>query len=320
MKLLFDKNGNGSEELKGFIGWLYKANKFSNIQMDLLLAQEELSGLIGSAMINRALNYYHGENFEEDSLDAQLVEHIQLPVALLAYKSYSENTDVSHEDSGRKVKIDNENEKLPWEWMLDRDNAAILRKAYKNVDRLISFLEENIEEIEEWKNSEIRKEMNSLFISRTKEFDQIYSIEGSFSFFLRMLPFMKEIERKEIKPVLGDQYQELKEKKITGNLSGEEKELLEYVQNPIPFLSMSKAVKRLSLQIIPESITRNVSLKKDLSSIDFVNQIAAELEASGREELSALSNYLDSLNSPGQDEGVNVAMPQNSSSNKFFTS
>lgn len=329
--MLFNKSGKGNEELKKLIGWLYKSNKFENIAMDIELAQEEVAKMIGDEVLQLALNHYHSLFFEnsdneENLFKDKLVKHIQLPVALLAYKSYSENADVSHEDTGRKVKVDADNEKLPWEWMLDRDNAAILRKAYKTLDRLISFLENNADAIEEWKNSDVRALQNSLFISSTSVFDDIFPIDKSLRFFLKILPFMKEVERKQIRPILGaEQFSSLKERKAADNLSDADNELLEYVNNAIPFLTMSIATKRLNLQVIPEGVVqsfvteRQTSQAKAVPALELVTQISKSLQSDGEAELRSLSNYLEELNKD-PDVVIEITVePINNPENKHFT-
>lgn len=332
MTILFNKKSNGSDELKGLVGWLYKSIEFDNIRMDIELAQEEIAKMIGSDVLNRALIHYSGTGYEVETptpaliFNDSLVHHIQLPVALLAYKSYSENADVSHEDSGRKVKINAEAEKMPWEWMLDRDNAAILRKAYKTLDRLISFLENNTEAIEEWENSDVRTLQNSLFISGTAKFDAIFPIDNSLRFFLKILPFAKEVERKQILPVLGkEQFIALKARKSKDNLSEADLELMEYIQNAIPFLTMSIACKRLNLQIIPEGVVqsfvseRQTAQAKSVPVLELVTQLANSLQKDGEAELRTLSNYLVELNTDS-DEVIEVTvLPINDSKNKHFT-
>jgi hypothetical protein len=332
MTILFNKSGKGNEELKKLIGWLYKSNKFENIAMDIELAQEEIAKLIGDDVLSRAIVHYTGTSYEADNptqlmtFNDTLVHYIQLPVALLAYKSYSENADVSHEDTGRKVKINAESEKLPWEWMLDRDNAAILRKAYKTLDRLISFLENNANSIEEWKNSDVRGLMNSLFISRASEFDDIFPIDKSLRFFLKILPFMKEVERKQIRPVIGAElFTQLKERKAAGSLTDADRELLEYVNNAIPFLTMSIATKRLNLQVIPEGVVqsfvteRQTSQAKAVPALELVTQLSRSLQSDGEDELRNLANHLEEVNAD-PDEVIEVRVePINDSENKHFT-
>lgn len=137
--------------------------------------------MLGEEIYDRVLKAYN--DGEQQEFDVELIRRFQLPIALNAYLSWSRNQDVSHEEDGRKVKIDKESESLPWQWMLDRDDAGIRDKAGKAVDRLIAFLDKNVESIVEWKESAQRKDMRSLFVSNAAEFDNVIPIDRSRYFF-----------------------------------------------------------------------------------------------------------------------------------------
>jgi len=138
--MLFNKNSLGTAELKVRIGFLYASNEFDNIKTDIEIAEEEIIELIGQAVYDRANAHYISASYEKTTpstaelLNDNLVHHIQLPVALFAYIEFSANRDVSHEDTGRKIKIDSLTEKIPWDWLLERDDASVLRKAHKTTD------------------------------------------------------------------------------------------------------------------------------------------------------------------------------------------
>lgn len=213
--MLFDKSGTGIDELKELTGFLYSYNNFENIRTDLELAQEDMAALIGDELMGVADEHYNSEDFgaEDFELLTELVKKIQLPVAYFAIYSFSQNADISHEDSGRKVKIDADREKMPWEWMLDKDEKAILKKAHKTTDRLISFLEKNIseEDLAAWAESDARAAIKGQFIDSAEVFNSIYPIDNSRRFFLVISPFIREAERKYIKPALTeDVFNELK--------------------------------------------------------------------------------------------------------------
>ena len=53
---------------------------------------------------------------EED----KILVAVQRAVAFLAISRYARLTGLSHGDTGRKIKTD-DNEKIPFEWMIDRD-------------------------------------------------------------------------------------------------------------------------------------------------------------------------------------------------------
>jgi hypothetical protein len=68
-----------------------------------------------------------------------------------------------HTNNGRKMRQD-EGEKLPFQWMLDNDNAALEKRYYRALDDLIKFLDRSKNETELtttlytiWTNSEAFK-------------------------------------------------------------------------------------------------------------------------------------------------------------------
>lgn len=306
--MLFNKNSAGTAELKARIGFLYASNNFDNIKTDIEIAEEEIIELIGQAVYNRANAHYISSSYEKatpsaaELLNDNLVHHIQLPVALFAYKEFSANRDVSHEDGGRKVKISSENEKIPFEWMLDRDEASVLRKAHKTTDRLIAFLEKNEASFTEWKDSASQVLARSLFINTAKDFDQRFPIDKSRMFFLKILPFMQEVENTTIKAVLNTVlFDAIKEEIKDGTLTGDNPDILELIKPAVAYLTMAKAVKRLSLQVIPEGVIQNymserlTTQAKQVPMLQLMNDVAKDFQLDGEIMLSALEQYLVKL-------------------------
>ena len=330
--MLFNKDNKGNEELKSLIGWIYKSNNFANIETDIKLAEEEIIKLIGKDVYDRADNYYNGSGSgsgsgSSDTLNDQLVEHIQLPVALIAYESFMRNADVSHEDTGRKVKIDAENEKLPWEWMLVRDEEAILEKANKMIDRLIAFLEENEDDIPEWKDSTQQATAREMFLQNAEQFDEYFPINKSRAFYLRILPFMKQVENTRIKPALTSSlFNELKTAIKDNNVSSDQEDLLILIRTAIAPLVMAKAVKLLSLEVLPNGVIQNwvsdrATMKaKGIAPNEMILMVANALTDDGEKALLHLQEYLRKKDAEelGEDYEPQSAMPDNDSSQKFF--
>jgi hypothetical protein len=270
--MLFNKNNNGNNELRKLTGSYYLDNNFDKITTDILLATEDLIKIIGAPVYEKAEAEYQGE------APSALVEYVQLPIAIKATLEMYRKNDVSHQDDGRKIKIDSEHEKLPWEWQLKRDDAIHLDNYYKAVDRLIAFLDR--EEPAEWTGSENKKLSGSLFIRNAEMFDRYFPIEQSGRMYMILLPFIREAERLYIKPALGSDYNRL----LTNiELSEKEKELLEYVYPSIPLFAMSIAIRRLPLGIIPAGIVRNY-----ISNSETMNAA----QPATIEEIRALSSWL----------------------------
>ena len=253
--MLFNKNQNGADELKELLGFLYASNNFANIKTDIMLAEEDMTELIGAPVMARAQNHYFSINYGtggDHQLNDDLVSHIRLPVAYYAYAAFAAHTDVSHGEDGRKVTIDKENQSIAWDWMIDRDDEATINKAHKTTDRLIAFLEKNAETITEWKESGERKAANGLFISTAKIFNDIFPIDNSRRFFMKIIPFIREAERKHILPVLGKtKYDEIKAELEAGTQTNA---LLPLIRVPLAYYSLSLAVQRLSVNLLPNGI------------------------------------------------------------------
>jgi len=268
--MLFNKNDNGADELKDLLGFLFASNSFANIKTDIMLALEDMAELIGEPVLALAHNHYWSDSYGADDQDAEpdpdpdqepqptlrqlndLVKHIQLPVAYYAYAAFAAHTDVSHGEDGRKVTIDIENQKMAWEWMIDRDDEAIINKAHKTTDRLIAFLEKNADDFPAWKNSGERKAANGLLLSSAKIFNEIFPIDNSRRFFLKIIPFVREAERKHILPVLGkEKYDEIKAALEAGT---DTPDLLPLIRVPLAYYTLSLAVQRLSVNMLPNGI------------------------------------------------------------------
>ncbi len=329
--MLFNKDTQGTDELREHISFLYAAVDFEDIKTDLELAQEDLNKIIGQEVYEKALSHYLSDDYEngnEKVLD-ELVHHIQLPVALFAVLEYSKNNDVSHESTGRRLKIDPEREKIPFDWMLDRDSAAILSKAHKTTDRLIAFLEKHSEETD-WINTDAQKTSKRLFINTAEAFDKIYPINQSRLFFLRLIPFMEETERKHIKAILNEHFQPLKDAILQDNLSESQENLLIYVREAVVMRTMEKAVSRMAVSVFPESVFQ--SLHTEINSPNQGRDMFRDRnKANNRREMAvvfgrekelafkSLQEQVAKLNAPEtyEDSPIEI-LPRNEKSRKFF--
>lgn len=427
--MLFNKSNNGQAELKALLGFLYASNNFANIQTDIELAEEDMIRLIGQEVYDLADTHYHSANYNTGGdylLLDNLVFKIQLPVAYYGWYAFSQHLDVSHDENGRKVVLDKENETMAWEWMLHRDDDAVINKAHKTTDRLIEFLEKNennligtgatinligqgaasanfpgffktlsgyvyeestktltdirewdpvaeyskmddigsdliegdfyncfveydgkyyysnsdanvnnqpdiddlsnwIEldinfkafkkyteaehEVYVWRESDSQKAARSLFINTANDFDEIFPIDKSRRFFIKIIPFQKEVNRKHILSVLGkDLYDELKAAIESGDINDPDnvnystwQELLALIKVPLAYLTLSLAVKRLSFIMMPNGIFQDFESgflnqkAKQPAPAELKRSIAKMLEDDGLMELEALQKEITKM-------------------------
>jgi hypothetical protein len=331
--MIFNKDSKGNEELRILTGSYYKNNEFDKVSVKIELASEDLINLVGNDIFLKAELHYQSVNYQVQSPTPQLamldklVQHIQLPIAFLATLWHYQGNDLSHEDSGRKVKIAAESEKIAWEWQYDRDDAAALRNYRRSYDRLIRFLNANADSFPEWADSDARKSSLELFINTAGHFNRLFPIDDSPVFFLRLTPLMREVERKHIKPILGtEKFNALKAAIQSGeDLSETDQELYDYVCDPIPLLTMSMAVKRFSLTVIPEGVVQNFFSERQTreasqpATLDLVNEVSKSLRRDGVDILDELKKYWSALNADETNQDISDMLPGSLSTDKFIS-
>jgi len=335
--MLFNKSDSGIVELKAIIPFIYKSLEFDGLVMDINLAENEIKKLVGTDIYDLANTFYHSSDYNtpDDSgsssdkhrgneLLTLLVTKIQLPVALNAYRNYAANNLVTHSDKGRQIFV-TDTEKPAFEWQIKRDEAALIKKEYASLDDLILFLDTYIDYFPEWSQSEAYLVSKELFINTAKDFDGIYPIDCSRRLFIKICPFIKEIERKYIRPTISPAvFDNIKVKIKNDSLDESDTILLQYIQSPLVLLTMSIAIKRLSIELLPEGVFQNqyteaVSLTtKDKADISLRREISKSLEEEGMQELSRLEFYLKGVTYDSGSEIFDVIPPQPSPSNSFF--
>ncbi|KAA6348977.1 hypothetical protein EZS27_003577 [termite gut metagenome] len=306
--MLFNRDNKGSEELRELTGNYFANNDFSKITGEIEIASEELATLIDKGIFEKVETAYR-EN-SSDATDKTLIRKFQRPIAILATLNLYRKNDLSHEDDGRKFKIDDEHEKLPWEWQLDRDDEIHLEEYYKAVDALIRFLNES--NIEEWKHTDRYKGLQALLIRSGAEFDNYFPINGSERTFLLLAPFIREVQILHIKRAYGDNWEWLLEKQEGVSLDAHFAAC-----KATALLAMSLALSRMQLSLIPCGVIRrytaeNGAAKSAPAGTDEVRQIAAWLYEDAKKWINEMKQARD-----GGEITYNL-LPDNSPTNKFF--
>lgn len=350
MHLLINRisdNQKAAEEVRNLTGSYYANNNFEKLKTDWILAQEQIQKLVGKEVITRALAYYHSESYaafgngsgsgSEDQIDNTLTYYLQVAIAYLATFTYYQSNMVSHEDAGRKVKIDSANEKMAWEWMLDRDDAAQLQKIYGTQDRLLNWLEET--NISEWLESSQRIATRELFVNTTAIFQLAYPIDQSPRFYYTITPFIREIQTKLIKKSLSPatyttllnywkDFQTVEDGSGSGSggLEGVVSDeflddLLQLVQTCIPLATMIIAVKRLKLSALPYGVVqqfnsqfqsrRSGQVPPDLAIESFCSILQSEVDV----YIDDIKKLIQSANPENAEYRL---LPKNDETNKYF--
>ncbi len=259
MKLLFNKNNTGDQELKELLGFLDADLKFKNLKSDIISATNDVIALIGKDAYNKAVVAYEKTSPSPEELD--FIYAVRYPIAVQGYRQYAPSNDVRHTTSGRK-NANEEYEKTAFEWQIDRDNKALERRYYRALDDMIIYLDENSDE---WKSSYLYKVSFTLFIRTTKQFDDIFPIGNSRLLFLKLTPGIKKAQDHDIIPRIGKELSDQMLAKIKGDEVPDftiDENLLKKIREALVYKSMAWAYPRYSVQLFPEGTLQAFSSEK----------------------------------------------------------
>ncbi|ANW96745.1 hypothetical protein AXE80_10865 [Wenyingzhuangia fucanilytica] len=319
MKIVFDKNEKGSEELKSLLGFVSADFNFNNLNTDIEHATYDVIDVIGSDIYNLITDTYLGDEPLEEAEQAQktkyakvmaLVPKLQLPILCFALLNYEANNAVSHDGNGRLTTV-GETEKLPYEWMIARDESTQRKRAYKGLDILLRELDAS--ELPEWTDSDEYKANKALFINSVKDFSKIIKTFNSYHLLLRLQSFMEDIEQSCILPIItASVFNDLKTKIKSNNLEPADKTLLFLIQKPIAYKALADGYQVLPLEMFPYSVDGHKKKMAD-NSEDKEKQIHF-LETKYKFHLQILADEIAKLN---QVEVVVDPMPILEKNNKF---
>lgn len=241
--LLFNKDDRGSIELEDLTGQWYASSPYRAIRTEIDFAVREVQNRVGMEVMNLAAEAYQkGE-------DMELANAVRMPVAFLAIMRYAALSSVSHESTGRKVKMD-DNEKMPFEWMVDRDDRAMRERYYRALDSLYSYLEEN--KVPEWMNSDVRSRVRRSIVRSLEEFEAVYPIEGSYYVYYMLQNLVIEEQDNELEQYFGGYWEDI--------LAGSCKQPLQSLAVRAAVLSsVVMAGERWSLTVFPLEIAKRFS-------------------------------------------------------------
>lgn len=163
-----------AEELRNLTGSYYANNDFKKIENLVKGVEQELRSTLGMETL--------------DGLDGDAKLAAQQAVAFMATMRFYRLNDISHENAGRKVKIDRENEARPFEWQLARDDRAHLEEYYRALNRLVGLLQDN----DAFHESAIWKRQQLLIVKGADTLAWLTGVDNSPWLYLQLIPYLTE--------------------------------------------------------------------------------------------------------------------------------
>lgn len=171
---------NDSEQLRNVTGSWWANADFSRIERIVRSVESELATVVGNETMQWIAT--------GDGRSSEAWTHAACAVGYMACMRYYRLNDISHQDGGRKVKIDRDNEARPFEWQLARDDRAHLEEYYRALDRLLYALQG----VEAFADSDACQQMKRLIVRDSRSLTWLTGIKDSPWTFLRMVPFLAE--------------------------------------------------------------------------------------------------------------------------------
>lgn len=304
--MIFNKSDNGAEEIKGLIGFIDAAITFSNLKSFFAFAKKLVVNVIGPEIYKLAEDHYKSDDYgsaaPEFSLLNELVERVQLPMALHAYRRYAPGNDLIHGDIGRHIKV-TDDEKPAFEWQIEKDNANLLTLANDATELLLDFLDEQLIVPEGgqinkignvWNNSAAFKLIKSTIVNSIADFEEVIPINNSRRLFLLLAPSIRKVETDLIRPAITQtRYDALIESIRDGDLSPEQKEIRRLALPVIVPQAMARALKLIPTEILPDAFAQRFADDKR-SDIDTDSRLGAAqvLEQEAKLEYAKLQRYI----------------------------
>lgn len=306
--MLFNLEEKGSQELQQITGVSYASNDFSVIASELVDAERTVAGLVGDAIMEKAQQgYLYGD-------ESGLTAAVRQAVAVLAVSRFSRNNLVSHEDLGARIHVD-ENAKIPFEWMIDRDERAQRDRWFRSMDALYGILEKTEEP--SWMDSDIRKAFKASIVRSLQEFERVYPVDGSYYVYYMLQNLVIETNPT-IRRMIGDDNWEA----MTGeHPEPMHKDLLPVCQRYAVLSALIKAVRRWNLEVFPLTIARRFSptYQGNKSSRAALRTEIDAYIAGLEQQLDDIRDEIAELISGENPFAAFVPIPKGDPRNKFFS-
>jgi hypothetical protein len=204
-------------------------------------AEAEIIRVLGKDQFTALDEYYNDGGEADTALDALLVQ-VQRPLAWFALLKGLDNLNVVITNNGLAV-VSNPNLAPA---STDRRNNLLqncLDNAWDNMEALLEFLEENVDDYDEWKASDAYAFQYDLLICSARKFNELYPINRSRLTYLDWRHVMKDVELLQMEPIVSkDVMDELKEEIKEDDVSEHNLLILEKLQKALAYLTVADKV------------------------------------------------------------------------------
>jgi hypothetical protein len=301
---LFNKDGNGAQEIVAAVGLISSTITFDKWEPLLPLGIRDVIAIIGSEPVETLAAFYDSDDAADtDNLLTKPLFYLQQAVAFFTWLKVIPTLDAQHDEAGRSRRL-GENEKGLTALEQFKDEENILRLAYEATDMLIAALDAG--KFDFWLTSRKYLLREGLLIRSLEDMNEYYNI-GSHRLFVTLLPMLREIQLTEIKPIVGNYLAQM--------LAGDDKtaDLCDTAKRCMALLTMKKAVERLPVEVLPEGIVQvqqSTPVKSRIKATQEAREaVASSLGTDAKRYLQQLQDLVDELNAEGNEVDYYISKP-----------
>ena len=291
-----------SEQLRALTGSFYANADFDRVAHIVETVQKEVAKVIGQATM---------EWIDTAGKDSEAADACRTAVAYMATLRYYRLNDISHEDMGRKVKIDKDNEARPFEWQLARDDRMHLEEYYRALDRLIGCLQTN----DTFRQSDICTRIDALIVRSADSLTWLTGLDPSPWLFLRLVPYLSESQHF-VEKAYGEPFDPEEFPMFPGT------DTMAYAaEKAVALGALALMGRRTSLQTMPYGLMKLFESdgggnRQEASALERLDDYLKHLSSKQHYWLNEMKTLRDEA--AGQEAATHLQMPENDPHNKYM--
>lgn len=217
---------------------------FPNLKDDTILPFVEdatdkyLLPWLGKTQLAEIDNYVENGASGDTELDA-LLHYVQRALSRFVLHEASPSMDINLGETGFTTK--GSGDFVPAsQQRVQKYNESLLKLGWQNIESMLKFLEDNIDDYPLWENSDAYTRATDNFIMYASDFQQYVDISHSRMFFQKLRPIMDQVEKFQIYPVISSELGEaIKDQIRAGTVSTENQKILDAVKPAVALLAMA---------------------------------------------------------------------------------
>lgn len=238
-----------------------------------------LKPLLGADLYEELKTAFAGDPTDDQT---ELLEYVQQALGYLAVWMYLPKGNTVIEETGIKA-IHQEQSKPAFEWQVKELRTDLLNSGFDGLDETIAFLLAHTAEFPSWDDTAFRK----YFINSADVFSEyVGEMSGRHYLYTQLLPTMRLVEQRTIRPALGKElYDELKAEIAANNVSVNNAELLPMIRGAVAHSTWKEGLVEMAIRsdqdgvhVFDNTFARTVDSKKpvDAATLTELRRLHAE--------------------------------------------